>query len=82
MDEEIGEKVRLRRVALGLDQSYVAEKLGITLAEFQECEAGRRRFSAKLLIDQSAVIILFQGHSRGDDQLNSQASARFGLCAP
>jgi len=56
MDEEIGEKVRLRRVALGLDQSYVAEKLGITLAEFQECEAGRRRFSAKLLLKLSILI--------------------------
>jgi transcriptional regulator with XRE-family HTH domain len=49
VDVAVGEKVRLMRLAVGFDQSYTADQIGVALAEFQECECGQRRFGAELL---------------------------------
>jgi len=41
---------------LGLEQSFLAEKLGISLVEFQECELGVRRFGAVHLMTLSHLM--------------------------
>jgi transcriptional regulator with XRE-family HTH domain len=49
VDEHVGNRPRLRRVTLGLDQSYVATELGMTQTEFDDYESGKRRFGAERL---------------------------------
>jgi len=50
VDAQVGNNVRLKRTDLGLDQARLAEELGLTLAEYQDCESGMRRFGAECLL--------------------------------
>ncbi len=50
LDVFVGDNVRLQRMRLGLGQSFLAEKLGIPLAEFEDCELGASRFGAECLL--------------------------------
>jgi transcriptional regulator with XRE-family HTH domain len=38
------------RSKLGFSQGQIAEQLGLTLAEYQECESGMRRYGAGRLL--------------------------------
>ena len=49
VDAQVGYNVTAKRTELGLSQERVARKLGLTLAEYQECESGMRRFGAERL---------------------------------
>jgi hypothetical protein len=61
VDVAVGDNVRLQRMRLGLGRSFLAEKLGIPLAEFEDCEVGSRRFGAERLLK----IALLMGVSPG-----------------
>jgi transcriptional regulator with XRE-family HTH domain len=49
VDAQVGYNVGAKRTELWLSQEYVARQLGLTLAEYQECESGMRRFGAERL---------------------------------
>ena len=49
VDAQVGYNVRAKRTELWLWQEHVARQLGLTLAEYQECESGMRRFGAERL---------------------------------
>jgi transcriptional regulator with XRE-family HTH domain len=53
VDVLVGYNVRTKRTKLGLSRSHLAEQLGLTLAEYQECESGMRRFGAARLETRS-----------------------------
>jgi transcriptional regulator with XRE-family HTH domain len=56
IDAEVGRRVRLRRIELGLSQSALASKLHISYQQFQKCEMGANRISAGRLF-QIAVLL-------------------------
>ena len=56
MDAQVGYNVMAKRTELGLSQERVARKLGLTLAEYQECESGMRRFGAERLSKVARLI--------------------------
>lgn len=51
VDKHVGEKVRLRRLALGLTQSDLAKTLGLTFQQVQKYEKGTNRVSASKLFE-------------------------------
>jgi transcriptional regulator with XRE-family HTH domain len=48
-DNELGKRIRLRRVELGISQSDLAEKLGVTFQQVQKYEKGVNRVGASRL---------------------------------
>lgn len=55
-DVHIGRRLRERRIALGLSQSELAEKLGISFQQVQKYESGANRISGSRLWDISRVV--------------------------
>jgi len=55
-DVHIGRRLRERRVALGLSQAELAEKLGISFQQVQKYESGANRISGSRLWDISNVL--------------------------
>ena len=51
IDRAIGERIRRRRVALGLTQEQLAAKLGISYQQIQKYERGANRISASRLFE-------------------------------
>lgn len=49
IDALVGERVRDRRVDLGLSQSQLAQAIGVTFQQVQKYERGRNRISASKL---------------------------------
>ena len=49
IDLDVGRRIRVRRIQLGLSQTYVADKLGITFQQVQKYEKGANRVSASRL---------------------------------
>ena len=49
IDVHVGSRVRLRRTLLGLNQTQLGEKLGITYQQIQKYETGFNRISASRL---------------------------------
>jgi transcriptional regulator with XRE-family HTH domain len=56
VDVLVGYNVRTKRTKLGLSWSHMAEQLGLTLAQYQECESGMRRFGAARLLKLARLI--------------------------
>jgi hypothetical protein len=50
VDAEVGYNARTMRSRLGFSQGQIAEQLGLTLAEYQECESGMRRYGSERLL--------------------------------
>jgi transcriptional regulator with XRE-family HTH domain len=50
VDAEVGYNARTMRSKLGFSQGQIAEQLGLTLAEYQECETGMRRYGPERLM--------------------------------
>ncbi len=46
IDQHIGQRVRERRIVLGLSQTVLADGLGITFQQIQKYEKGRNRIAA------------------------------------
>lgn len=55
-DVDAGNRVRMRRKMLGISQSALAERLGITFQQVQKYENGRNRMSASRL-QQLAIVL-------------------------
>ncbi|MGO4706374.1 helix-turn-helix domain-containing protein [Microvirga sp. 2MCAF38] len=55
-DRRIGQRVRLRRLAIGLSQEKLAQALGITFQQVQKYERGTNRIGASRLQEIARVL--------------------------
>jgi transcriptional regulator with XRE-family HTH domain len=71
LDAALGERIRGRRRELGLSQSALAARLGVTFQQVQKYENGANRVSASMLIKLSEALglpvaeLLQVGHPAG-----------------
>jgi transcriptional regulator with XRE-family HTH domain len=93
VDIHVGARVRMRRKAMGLSQTQLAESIGITFQQMQKYERGANRVSASKLYGiattlQASVAWFFEGlsadlMSAGEDPANyaqrTKALQRFVL---
>lgn len=56
LDKQIGERVRARRLEIGMSQEQLAGALGITFQQIQKYEKGVNRIAASRLFDMSAAL--------------------------
>ncbi|HLS69394.1 MAG TPA: helix-turn-helix transcriptional regulator [Kiloniellales bacterium] len=61
-DVHIGRRIRERRIALGMSQSALAERLGITFQQVQKYERGGNRVSGSRLWDISRALAVDVSH--------------------
>ena len=72
IDRKIGQRVRSRRLEIGMSQERLAELLGITFQQVQKYEKGVNRIAASRLFDISAA--LQQPVARFYEGLSSRAA--------
>jgi transcriptional regulator with XRE-family HTH domain len=58
LDAQLGERIRKRRRDLGLSQSALGGKLGITFQQIQKYENGTNRVSATMLLKLSDALAM------------------------
>ncbi|MFD2235400.1 helix-turn-helix domain-containing protein [Phaeospirillum tilakii] len=56
IDVHVGERLRLRRMLLGLSQEALAGQLGLTFQQIQKYESGTNRIGASRLYDLARVL--------------------------
>ncbi|MBB4041640.1 transcriptional regulator with XRE-family HTH domain [Microvirga flocculans] len=55
-DEEIGRRIRARRASIGMSQSVLGEKLGVTFQQVQKYEKGINRIGSGRLEELARVL--------------------------
>jgi transcriptional regulator with XRE-family HTH domain len=70
IDRKLGQRVRSRRLEIGMSQERLAELLGVTFQQVQKYEKGVNRIAASRLYDiasalQQPVSRFFEGLSQG-----------------
>jgi transcriptional regulator with XRE-family HTH domain len=70
IDRKIGQRVRSRRLEIGMSQERLAELLGVTFQQVQKYEKGVNRIAASRLHDIAAALEMpaarfFEGLGRG-----------------
>lgn len=73
VDRRLGQRVKQRRLELGLSQERLAELLGVTFQQIQKYEKGANRIAASRLFDLSgalgvAVSYFYEGLTSGGPQ--------------
>lgn len=58
MDRKIGQRVRARRLEIGMSQEKLADLLGVTFQQVQKYEKGVNRIAASRLFDISTAVDL------------------------
>jgi transcriptional regulator with XRE-family HTH domain len=81
-DAHVGQRVRMRRLMLGMSQSNVADALGVTFQQLQKYEKGTNRVSASRLqhisqILQVPVTFFFEGAPNVAGEERAQTDAPF-----
>ena len=81
-DVHIGRKLRERRMALGLSQIALGEKLGVSYQQVQKYETGANRISGSRLWEISKILkapvgSFFEG-LEGQDQVATGAEPQLG----
>ncbi|HRK64072.1 MAG TPA: helix-turn-helix transcriptional regulator, partial [Terricaulis sp.] len=56
VDRKLGERVRARRLEIGMSQERLAELLGVTFQQVQKYDKGINRMAASRLYDMSAAL--------------------------
>lgn len=56
VDKKIGERVRARRLEIGMSQERLAELLGVTFQQVQKYEKGVNRIAASRLLDLAQAL--------------------------
>ncbi len=56
VDRKLGQRVRVRRLEIGMSQEKLAELLGVTFQQVQKYEKGVNRIAASRLFDISAAL--------------------------
>ncbi len=67
LDVEIGKRIRLRRMHLGMSQTNLAEKLGLAFQQVLKYENGRNRVSASRLLHIASALDVHVGYFYGHD---------------
>jgi transcriptional regulator with XRE-family HTH domain len=62
VDISVGNRVRGRRILMGMSQERLAEELGITFQQVQKYEKGSNRVSASRLSDISRILDVEPGY--------------------
>jgi transcriptional regulator with XRE-family HTH domain len=81
-DTHVGQRVRMRRLMLGMSQSHVGDALGITFQQLQKYEKGTNRISASRLqqiahVFQVPVTFFFEGAPNVPGEERAQTDAPF-----
>ena len=56
IDIEIGSRVRMRRISIGMSQEKLGEMLGLTFQQVQKYEKGTNRISVGRLVDIAKIL--------------------------
>lgn len=56
IDRHVGNRIAVRRIAIGMGQETLAEKLGLTLRRVQDCEQGRSRAGMNLIMELGEIL--------------------------
>jgi len=56
VDKEIGSRVRMRRMLIGMSQEKLGEMLGLTFQQVQKYEKGANRISVSRLLDIAGIL--------------------------
>ncbi|MFP3942366.1 MAG: helix-turn-helix domain-containing protein [Alphaproteobacteria bacterium] len=89
IDQYVGERVRIRRVSLGLSQQAVAARLGLTFQQIQKYEKGKNRIGSSRLYQLSKLLNVdvgwfFEGLDAGEETLaiTREIAAAFDSVSP
>lgn len=74
IDRQVGERIRRRRILLGLTQDQLADALGISYQQIQKYETGANRISAGRLAQIAEVLDVQAGWFFGAQERNEEAS--------
>jgi len=78
-DEEIGRRIRTRRLALGMSQTVLGEKLGITFQQVQKYEKGTNRIGSGRLEELARILGIPVGFFFDGDAIANDARSVFAL---
>ena len=81
IDVEVGQRIRIQRLAAGLSQSELAERIGVTFQQVQKYEKGMNRVGAGRLTKIARVLNVSVG-SFFDGRETIEQVALQGLDAP
>jgi transcriptional regulator with XRE-family HTH domain len=56
IDKEIGSRVRMRRISIGMSQEKLGDMLGLTFQQVQKYEKGTNRISVGRLVDIAKIL--------------------------
>ncbi|WP_230531738.1 helix-turn-helix domain-containing protein [Microvirga roseola] len=56
IDKEIGSRVRMRRISIGMSQEKLGDMLGLTFQQVQKYEKGTNRISVARLVDIAKIL--------------------------
>ncbi|MCG7392781.1 helix-turn-helix domain-containing protein [Microvirga sp. ACRRW] len=56
IDKEVGTRVRVRRISIGMSQEKLGEMLGLTFQQVQKYEKGMNRISVGRLVDIAKIL--------------------------
>jgi len=76
VDIEMGRRIRLRRVEIGLSQSKLGEKLGVSFQQVQKYEKGVNRVGASRLQQIAEALgvdltFFYEGNSKAEREVDS-----------
>lgn len=78
VDSYVGNRIRLRRLSLGLSQDRLGEMIGLSFQQIQKYEWGKNRISASRLWDLSQILNVSPDFFyEGMDSKTMQQSPRF-----
>jgi transcriptional regulator with XRE-family HTH domain len=77
IDKEIGSRMRMRRMLIGMSQEKLGEMLGLTFQQVQKYEKGTNRISVSRMIDIANVLgvdihFFFEGLTGGKKAAGSE----------
>lgn len=83
VDVHVGRQLKLRRIALGLSQERLAERLGLTFQQIQKYERGANRLGASRLFEAARALdvevgFFFEALGVDPGQLAEDASGYLG----
>ena len=79
IDIHVGQRVRFKRKMMGLTQSDLAEKVGLTFQQIQKYEKGENRISASKLFQISQILgtsvsFFFEDYSESNSFNNEEVT--------
>jgi transcriptional regulator with XRE-family HTH domain len=89
VDRRLGQRVRTRRLEIGMSQERLAELLGVTFQQVQKYEKGVNRIAASRLFDISAALDMsvarfFEGiaAAKGRGAADTESAVHDALATP